>query len=257
MMILTLIHNIIYNEKENIVELAENSKINFQDTNILIDKGIIDYNKNEFEVFGNFYLYEDLNIVSGKNLKGTTKLDMFAANNVSFIYNDDLKIDSENLNRDHNLLYFYNNFLTPCELEGYFNCPTWSLRIDKTEYNIEQDKFTHFDTFLQIADYKVFYLPYFSHYGVKAPRKKGFLTPTIEFNVGGDQGIIIPYYIPINQSTDILFKPRISLDQNFNFMERYQLNTTVQNKTNGGNTYFSLIILKMKRIKTLIPANRY
>jgi lipopolysaccharide assembly outer membrane protein LptD (OstA) len=170
--------NITYNEKENIVELAENSKINFKNTNILIDKGIIDYDKNEFEVFGNFYLYEELTILSGQDLKGNTKLDIFSANNVNYIYNDDLKIDSDYLIRENNLLYFYNNFLTPCELDGYFNCPTWSLSIDKTKYNIEEDKFTHFDSFLQIADYKVFYLPYFSHYGIKAPRKKGFLTPS-------------------------------------------------------------------------------
>ena len=64
--------NITYNEKENVVELAENSKINFKDTNILIDKGIIDYDKNEFEVFGNFYIYEDLTILSGQDLKGNT-----------------------------------------------------------------------------------------------------------------------------------------------------------------------------------------
>ena len=57
--------NITYNENENIVELAENSKINYKNTNILIDKGIIDYNKNTFEVFGNFYLYEELTILSG------------------------------------------------------------------------------------------------------------------------------------------------------------------------------------------------
>ena len=101
-----------------------------------------------------------MTILSGNNLKGNISLDVFSADNVSYIYNDELKIDSDNLNRNNNLIYFYNNFLTPCELEGYFNCPTWSLRIDKTEYNIEEDKFTHFDTFLQIADYKVFYLPY-------------------------------------------------------------------------------------------------
>ena len=166
--------NITYNEKENIVELSENSKINFKNTNILIDKGIIDYNKNEFEVFGNFYLYEELTILSGQNLKGDTSLNTFTANNVSYIYNDDLKVDSDNLERENNIIYFYNNFLTPCELDGFFNCPTWSLRIDKTEYDIKEDKFTHFDTFLQIADYKVFYLPYFTHYGAKAPRKKGF-----------------------------------------------------------------------------------
>ena len=250
--------NIIYNEKQNIVELAKNSKINYKDTNILIDRGIIDYNKNEIEVFGNFYLYQELNILSGENLKGNTSLDIFTANNVSFIYNDDLKIDSENIKKENNVAYFYNNFLTPCELEGYFNCPTWSLRIDKTKYEIKQDKFTHFDTFLQIADYKVFYLPYFSHYGTKAPRKKGFLTPTIEFTVGGDQGVIIPYYYPLNQSTDILFKPRISINQNFEFIENYELNTILQNKTAGGDTNISIDNIKNegnKNINTSLKIN--
>ena len=238
--------NITYNEKDNVVELAENSKINFNNINILIDKGIIDYKKNEFEVFGNFYLYEELTILSGQNLSGDTSLNNFTADNVSFIYNDNLKIDSENLKRNNNIVYFYNNFLTPCELDGYFNCPTWSLRIDKTEYDVEKDKFTHFDTFLQIADYKLFYLPYFSHYGSKAPRKKGFLTPTIQFTIGSDQGIIIPYYLPINQSTDILFKPRVSFNQNFEFLEKYQLSTLIENKRSGGNFIISIDNIKNK-----------
>jgi lipopolysaccharide assembly outer membrane protein LptD (OstA) len=236
--------NITYNENENIVELGENSKINYKNTNILIDKGIIDYEKNEFEVFGNFYLYEELTILSGQDLKGNTSLDIFSANNVNYIYNDDLKIDSDNINRENNLLYFYNNFLTPCELEGYFNCPTWSLRIDKTKYNIEEDKFTHFDTFLQIADYKVFYLPYFSHYGAKAPRKKGFLTPTLQFTIGDNQGIVTPYYLPISQNTDILFKPTISFNQNFEFLETFELDTVIENKSSGGNTSISIDNIK-------------
>ena len=65
--------NIIYDEKNNIVELAENSKININDTNILVDRGIIDYNNDKIEIFGNFYLYQELNILSGKNLVGDTK----------------------------------------------------------------------------------------------------------------------------------------------------------------------------------------
>ena len=44
----------------------------------------------------------------------------------------DLKIDSDFVERSEDVIYFYNNFLTPCELDGYFNCPTWSLRIDET-----------------------------------------------------------------------------------------------------------------------------
>jgi len=228
--------NITYNENENIIELAENSKINFENTNILLDRGIIDYDKDIFEVFGNFYLYENLTILSGQNLKGNTDLNTFTADNVSYIYNDDLKVDSEKLDRDNNLLYFYNNFLTPCELEGYFNCPTWSIRINKTQYDIKEDKFTHFDSFLQIADYKVFYLPYFSHYGSKAPRKKGFLIPTVEFTVGGASGLIIPYYIPLNQNTDILFRPKIYFGENLDFLEKYELSTLIENRGSGGNT---------------------
>ena len=236
--------NITYNEKENIVELAENSKINFKNTNILIDKGVIDFDKNEFEVFGNFYLYEELTILSGKDLKGNTSLDIFSANNINYIYNNDLKIESDKLIREDNLLYFNDNFLTPCELEGYFNCPTWSLRVNKTKYNIEEDKFTHFDTFLQIADYKVFYLPYFSHYGAKAPRQKGFLTPTFQFTIGGGERIITPYYLPISQNTDILIKPAISLNQNFEFLETLQLNTIIENRSSGGDT--SILIENIK-----------
>ena len=243
--------NITYNEKENIVELSENSKINFNNINILIDKGIIDYNNNEFEVFGNFYLYEELTILSGKNLRGNASLDNFSADSVSYIYNDDLKIDSDKLKRENNILFFYNNFLTPCELEGFFNCPTWSIRIDKTEYNIEEDKFTHFDSFLQIADYKVFYLPYFTHYGAKAPRKRGFLTPTVEFTVGGDQGVVTPYYFPINENTDILFKPKISLSQNFELTEKFELNTMIKTKSSSGKTSISINNIKNENYENI------
>ncbi len=230
--------NITYDEKKNIVELAENSKINIGNTNILVDKGIIDYNKNEIEVFGNFYLYQETNILSGEDLKGDTKLKNFKANKVSFIYNDDLKIDSDKALRSENDIYFYNNFLTPCELIGYFGCPTWSLRIDKTKYTLSDDKFVHYDSFLQIADYKIFYLPYFSHYGSKAPRQKGFLTPSFEFGIGSNSAIYTPYYLPIKESTDIKFRPKLIFSENLNFINQYELNTLLTHKLSGGE--FSL-----------------
>ena len=59
--------NITYDEEKNIVELADNSKININDTNILVDRGIIDYDNDLVEVYGNFYLYQELNILSSKN----------------------------------------------------------------------------------------------------------------------------------------------------------------------------------------------
>ena len=238
-------NNIIYDQEKNIVELADKTKINTNDVNILIDRGIIDYTNDQFEVFGNFYLYEKLNILSGTDLRGDTKLNNFSANKVSYIYNNDLKIDSQKLLKDTEKIIFYDNFLTPCELEGFFDCPTWSLRIDETHYEIEKDKFTHFDSFLQIADYKIFYLPYFTHYGVKADRQKGFLTPSIEYSIGGDLGIISPYYIPLNESSDITFNPKVYLNENLEFSEKYELNSVIRNKSVGGDT--AIVIDNIKK----------
>ena len=214
--------NIKYDEKNNIVELSKNSKINIDNTNILVDRGIIDYKNNKFEVFGNFYLYQDLNILSGFNLVGDTNLDSFKAENVSYIYNNELKIDADKIYKNADYLYFYNNFITPCEIEGVFNCPTWSIRVDETKYDLNEDKYTHYDSFLQIADYKLIYLPYFSHYGAKAPRKKGFLTPSIVFNLEGGTSLKTPYYYPLNQSTDFTITPIIKLSSNLNLTEKVE-----------------------------------
>ncbi len=238
--------NIIYDENRNIVEVSDNSLININNTNILVDRGIIDYNNDLIEVYGDFYLYQEFNILSGKDLVGNTSLNNFTAFKVSYIYNNDLKIDSDKAQRANDIVYFYNNFLTPCELNGYFNCPTWSLKIDKTKYDINNDKFTHFDSFLQIADYKVFYLPYFSHYGSKAPRQKGFLSPTLEFSIGGDTGLITPYYFPIGSSSDIIFRPRITFDDNFEYTENFSLDTVINNKTSGGNINLKIHTNKLR-----------
>lgn len=237
-------NNITYDEEKNIVELSENSKINIDNTNILIDRGIIDYDNDKLEVFGNFYIYQELNILSGKNLIGNTKLNKFEAFDINYIYNDDLKIDAESAKRIDNNITFFNNFLTPCEINGFFNCPTWSLRIDKTEYDVEKDKFVHFDSFLQIADYKVFYLPYFSHYGAKAPRQKGFLTPTLEFIIGGNSGLRVPYYLPIKDNIDVNFTPTILFNENFEFLETYKLSTLIDIKNSGGLTNLSIDNIK-------------
>ena len=80
----------IYDEEKNIVELADNTKINIENTNILVDRGVIDYKNDKLEVFGNFYLYQDLNILSGKDLKGNTSINIFSAIDLSYIYINDL-----------------------------------------------------------------------------------------------------------------------------------------------------------------------
>lgn len=229
-------NNITYDDEKNIVILSENSKINIGTTNISIDQGIIDYNKDEIEIFGNFYLYQDENILSGVDLIGDTKLNNFNASKVSFIYTDKLKIDSKILKKKIDKVHFYDNFLTPCKLKGFFNCPTWSIRVDETEYDIKKDQFKHYDSFLQIADYKMLYLPYFSHYGNKAPRQKGFLTPSIIWELDENIGFNIPYYYPLNQSSDLLFTPTFKINTNKTEVREYEQTLILASKSSRGIT---------------------
>ena len=208
--------NINYDKETNLISLGQNSLINYQSASIRTDEGVIDVGNKRINIEGNFYLNYSEDIMKGNSLNADLNFNEGSAKNVNYIFNKRLKINSENLNKKDNTIIFSDSFITPCDLEGFFNCPTWSLKVKKTKYNINDDFFEHFSTFIQIADKKILYLPYFSHYGSKAPRKKGFLTPTTELtnkNFGGN--ITTPFYLPINIRTDVKIIPTFYYEQSF------------------------------------------
>ena len=226
--------NIKHDKETNIVILGKNSLINYQTTSIKTDEGIIDLNTKTIIVDGNFYLNYAGDIMKGNLLKADLNFEEGSAQNVNYIFDKSLKINSKYINKKSNKIIFKNSFFTSCKLDGFFDCPTWSLKVKKTKYDIEEDFFEHFGTFIQILDNKVFYMPYFSHYGKKADRKKGFLTPTIEFknkNLGGN--ITIPYYYPISVNSDVKTTPTFYYQNN---ISKYFENKLVYNhKFSEGN----------------------
>ena len=56
--------------------------------------------------------------------------------------------------------------------------------------------------------------------------------PIMEFNLEGEVGLITPLYLPINESSDLLIKPKFFLNQ---FFEKFSLNTLYERKNTGGN----------------------
>ena len=73
----------------------------------------------------------------------------------------------------------------------------------------------------------MFYIPYFSHYGQKAPRKPGFLTPSFDilsFHTG-EFNVTTPYYLPLNDQADITFTPTLfpSSSDKLNLITDYSL----------------------------------
>ena len=207
--------NLNYDKKTDIINLGKNSLINYQSASIKTDEGLIDLKGKKIYIDGNFYLNYSTDIMKGIFLKADLNFKEGSAKNVNYILNKKIKINAELLNKVSDTLTFYDSFITPCDLKGFFDCPTWSLKVKKTKYNIEDDYFEHFSTFVQVADKKIFYLPYVSHYGSKAPRQKGFLTPTAQItNDNFGANLTTPYYLPINESTDIKVTPTFYLGKN-------------------------------------------
>ena len=264
--------NIFFDNEKNKVILGKDSYINNDEVTIVANGGYIDFKKDNIIIEDKFYILQVNEIFSGKNLKSDTKFINATANDVSYIINKDFKIQSSSLDKKQNQINLYNNYITPCKINGIFNCPTWSLSVKKTVYNQTTDKYNHYNTFLRIADVTMFYIPYFSHYGQKAPRKAGFLTPSFDIlsiNTG-EFNVTTPYYLPLNEQADILFTPTIftnSLDK-FNLTSQYNLvsssgNTNIilnnqfdNTKTAGKTIYNSLgitdttVINKESFIKT-------
>ena len=160
--------NLNYDKKTDTINLGKNSLINYQSASIKTDEGLIDLKGKKIYIDGNFYLNYSTDIMKGIFLKADLNFKEGSAKNVNYILNKKIKINAELLNKVSDTLTFYDSFITPCDLKGFFDCPTWSLKVKKTKYNIEDDYFEHFSTFVQVADKKIFYLPYVSHYGSKA-----------------------------------------------------------------------------------------
>ncbi len=250
--------NIFFDNENNKVILGENSYVNNDEVTLVADGGYIDFKNNKIDIENKFYILQVDEIFSGENLKSDTTFTNATANEISYIINENFKIQSANLEKKDNVINLFNNYITPCKINGVFNCPTWSLRVKKTSYDQLTDKYTHYNTFLRIADVTMFYIPYFSHYGQKAPRKAGFLTPSFDILSiqTGDFNITTPYYLPLNDQADVTFTPTIfpNSTEKFNLITQYNLlsssgNTNIvlnnnfnDTKSSGKTIYNSLEI---------------
>ena len=138
--------DIFFDKESNKVILGEDSYINNDEVTLVANGGYIDFKKNEIDIENKFYILQINEIFSGKNLSDTSFTNA-TADDVSYIINKNFKIQSANLVKKNNKINLYNNYITPCKINGIFNCPTWSLSVKKTIYDQITDKYTHYNTF--------------------------------------------------------------------------------------------------------------
>ena len=84
---------------------------------IVADGGYIDFKNNKIDIESKFYILQIMKFLS-KNLKSDTTFTNATANEISYIINENFKIQSANLEKDE-VINLFNNYITPCKINGF------------------------------------------------------------------------------------------------------------------------------------------
>ena len=116
--------NIFFDKENNKVILGQDSYINNDEVTLVSNGGYIDFKENIIDIKNKFYILQTNEIFSGNSLKSDTKFTNATAEDVSYIINENFKIQSSKLIKSQNIVNLYDNYITPCKINGIFNCPT-------------------------------------------------------------------------------------------------------------------------------------
>jgi LPS-assembly protein len=119
------------------------------------------------------------------------------------------------------------NIYTPCEKDKFSktikdDCPDWSLKTQKTIYDINKKMIYHYGSLMQIKNVPFFYTPYFSHPDPTVKRKSGFLPPSIKKFDNLGQTFKTPYFYAIDENKDLTFSPIYYFNENPIFLAEYR-----------------------------------
>jgi LPS-assembly protein len=104
---------------------------------------------------------------------------------------------------------------SPCELckDKPDRPPLWQLRANKVVHNQDTHDIQYYNAFLDIFGFPILYTPYLSHPDPTVKQRTGLLAPV--YGNSSDLGFIfgLPYYVAIDQSTDLLLRPIVTQNQ--------------------------------------------
>ena len=120
----------------------------------------------------------------------------------SFLTADNGNIKTESLS------VFESSRFSPCDCEfENGETPIWDLRATSTRHNVETSTIVHRNVRMHILNVPIWYMPYLAHPDWTVRRRSGFLTPS--FIINSDLGLTasIPYFMVLNDTSDVEFTP--------------------------------------------------
>ncbi|MGE4221118.1 MAG: LPS-assembly protein LptD [Alphaproteobacteria bacterium] len=117
--------------------------------------------------------------------------------------------------RDGNLTIMRNAVFSPCQLceNNPTRAPLWQLKAREVEHDQAAQEIRYRDATMEMFGVPVFYSPYLQHPDPTVKRRSGFLTPTVGTNDNTGEFVKLPYYIVIDDQSDMTVSPIYTMDE--------------------------------------------
>ena len=206
---------IIWDDEINIYKLKKKFAYNLKSEIIKSgESSIIDKDNNEY-FFNNLSINLKNNEIAGQELSIDYENSFFG--NI----NNEPVLRGRSAYSNDNELKVYKGVFSTCSKENK-KCRGWELNTDEFKHDKKEKTFEYKHSWLKIFNYKIFYLPFFSHPDPTVKRKSGFLTPTYSSSESLGTSINVPYFKVLGVDKDITLNSRYYADKSFMLQNEYR-----------------------------------
>jgi len=215
---------ITVSEDGNIINASGNVKI--VHNNNVLNANSISYNKltDQINATGPLTYFDGYKTIIYAN---TGRFDQNFKNAIledtKFILMDSLTIISKKIIRQDGLTNkFYKTYASTCNICEQERTPLWEIRAERVEHDENLKQIYFYRSQFRFLGVPLLYSPLLRLPDPSLKRAKGFLVPDIKYSKSSNIKIKMPYFLPLNKSSDVLLTPEINFNNSMNLGLKYR-----------------------------------
>ena len=221
----SLIADIItVSEDGNVINAKGNVNISFE--NQSLKASMISYNKltGKINALGPIILDDgEQTIILADEAILDKNFNNAVLKRVRFILSRSLEISSAKVIRENSRFNnFYETIASTCMICKKNKTPLWEIRSRKIVHDSKLKEVYFYNSQFRLSGIPIMYFPTLRIPDPSVKRANGFLTPEINHSSVSGTELNLPYFVALNQSSDIIFKPKVSTSKNLSLGVEYR-----------------------------------
>jgi len=142
---------------------------------------------------------------------------------VRFVLSRSLEISSAKVIRENSRFNnFYETIASTCMVCKKNKTPLWEIRSRKIVHDSKLKQVYFYNSQFKLSGIPIMYFPTLRIPDPSVKRANGFLTPEINHSSVTGTELNLPYFVALNKSSDMIFKPKISTSKNVSLGVEYR-----------------------------------